>query len=272
MLSRVTSLNGLAFIAAPSMSLLCRPLDPAYVRFNATIEQQAARTYEAYHHLAPVPDIPVPSYLSSGSSSDTDEQQAHRERGWSSDKATSSDGSNTTQLRGPRRTASAHAPVQRCTLYIRVFAPRPLWLPTTIRQRALTQNTSSSQLFNTRFNPSYLPMMNRMSSPWTLMNPRALLRRWFRLLPLQHQAHRQLRHLCLHHACPQLRAPVRRNSAQHEHDALRHCHWDHPRRLHHRAVHLHQQTLRRGALCAQDRRRKLFSIGLCVVLAVLGAH
>ena len=66
-------------------------------------------------------------------------------------------------------------------VYIRVFAPRPLWLPTTIRRRVLLQKTTSSQLFKNRFNPSakqysktYIPlrttMMNRMSSQWTLMN------------------------------------------------------------------------------------------------------
>ena len=85
--------------------------------FNATIEQHTARTYEAYHHLAPVPDIPVPSYLSSGSSSDTDEQQTHRQRGWSSDRATSSD--DTTQIRAPRRSA-AQAPVQDSRVHTRV--------------------------------------------------------------------------------------------------------------------------------------------------------
>ena len=37
MLSRVTSLKGLAFIAPPALALLRRGLDPDYVRFNKTI-------------------------------------------------------------------------------------------------------------------------------------------------------------------------------------------------------------------------------------------
>ncbi len=67
MLSRVTSLQGLAFIAAPAFNLLQRTLDPTYVRFNKAIEANAAKTYATFQHLAPVPDKPVLSCSSSGS-------------------------------------------------------------------------------------------------------------------------------------------------------------------------------------------------------------
>jgi len=67
MLSRVTSLQGLAFIAAPAFTLLQRSLDPTYVRFNKAMEAHAAVTYATFQHLAPVPDKPVLSCSSSGS-------------------------------------------------------------------------------------------------------------------------------------------------------------------------------------------------------------
>ena len=67
MLSRVTSLQGLAFIAPPALCLLRRALDPDYMRFNTTIEDNAAQTYGVFRHLAPGPDTPVDAGASSGS-------------------------------------------------------------------------------------------------------------------------------------------------------------------------------------------------------------
>ena len=76
MLSRVTSLKGLAFIAPPALGLLRRVLDPDYMRFNKTIEDNAVKTYKVFKHLAPVPDTPVQADVNS-SSSESDATSQH---------------------------------------------------------------------------------------------------------------------------------------------------------------------------------------------------
>ena len=50
-------------------------LDREYVRFNKAVEDNAAKTYACFKHLAPVPDKPV---LAGGSSSSPEPERAPR--------------------------------------------------------------------------------------------------------------------------------------------------------------------------------------------------